>query len=146
MERARAAQNGRFSFGVFGDGPYYPEEIPRFRHVLDDMRSSDIAWLLHIGDLLWNPCTDEALVERFSELNSAGCSVIYTPGDNEWTDTHDERVGSHDPLERLASIRRIFFCNQSLSVNGEAIDVVCQSSCASKGNLPQRHRTTEFFD
>jgi hypothetical protein len=72
--------------------------------------------------------------------------VIYTPGDNEWTDTHDERVGSHDPLERLASIRRIFFCNQSLSVNGEAIDVVCQSSCASKGNLPQRHRTTEFFD
>jgi hypothetical protein len=128
MERASTSLNGRFSFGVFGDGPYYPEEIPRFKQVLDDMRSSDIAWLLHIGDLLWNPCTDEALEKRFSELRSAGRSVIYTPGDNEWTDTHDERVGGHDPLERLASIRRILFCNQSLNVNGKAVDVTCQSS------------------
>ena len=120
--------SGRFAFGVFGDGPYYPEEMERFNRVLEDVKSSDVDWLVHIGDLLWNPCTDEALRERLRQLQSAERPLMYTPGDNEWTDTHDEQIGGHDPLERLASIRKIFFCGQSLSINGQTVTVDCQSS------------------
>ncbi|HUQ18989.1 MAG TPA: metallophosphoesterase [Gemmatimonadaceae bacterium] len=118
----------KFSFGVFGDGPYFPEEQDRFERLLEDVRRSDIDWWIHIGDLLWNPCTDDALEERLAQLRSAAKPLVYTPGDNEWTDTHDERVGAHDPLDRLSGIRRIFFCNPSLEVRGEAVEVRCQSS------------------
>lgn len=124
----RASDGNGFAFAVFGDGPYYPSEMDRFQRVLDEVRASGVEWLIHIGDILWNPCTDRALEERLKALNSIGCPVIYTPGDNEWTDTHDERVGAYDPLERLASIRKIFFCNPGASVGARSIDVVCQST------------------
>src|SRR5690606_35598316 len=35
--------------------------------------------------------------------------LVYTPGDNEWTDCHRSRAGGFDPLERLAALRSLFF-------------------------------------
>jgi hypothetical protein len=35
--------------------------------------------------------------------------VIYTPGDNEWTDCHRASNGSYDPLDRLAFLRTLYF-------------------------------------
>jgi hypothetical protein len=37
--------------------------------------------------------------------------LIYTPGDNEWTDCHRDAAGKFDPLERLDYIRKIFFAD-----------------------------------
>ncbi len=35
--------------------------------------------------------------------------MVYTPGDNEWTDCWQDRAGRFDPLERLALLRQRFF-------------------------------------
>ena len=35
--------------------------------------------------------------------------MVYTPGDNEWTDCWQDRAGRFDPLERLALLRARFF-------------------------------------
>jgi pimeloyl-ACP methyl ester carboxylesterase len=35
--------------------------------------------------------------------------LVYTPGDNEWTDCHRANNGAHDPLERLDKLRQMFF-------------------------------------
>ena len=35
--------------------------------------------------------------------------LVYTPGDNEWTDCRDPANGAYDPLERLARLRAVFF-------------------------------------
>ena len=35
--------------------------------------------------------------------------VVYTPGDNEWTDCHRRSNGGYDPLERLGKIRQLFY-------------------------------------
>ena len=34
-------------------------------------------------------------------MNSFASALIYTPGDNEWTDCHRLLAGAYDPLERL---------------------------------------------
>jgi hypothetical protein len=44
--------------------------------------------------------------------------LIYTPGDNEWTDCHRENNGAYDPLERLDALRSVFF-----GVPGSALGV-----------------------
>ena len=35
--------------------------------------------------------------------------LVYTPGDNEWTDCHRANNGGYHPLERLAFDREVFF-------------------------------------
>ncbi|GAA1581286.1 hypothetical protein GCM10009804_42440 [Kribbella hippodromi] len=35
--------------------------------------------------------------------------LVYTVGDNEWTDCHRANNGAYNPLERLAKIRQLFF-------------------------------------
>ncbi len=103
---------------MFGDGPYYGIEEGRFRRMLVDVDRSNAAFLLHIGDIMWYPCSDEKFVSVREALGTLDVPVVYTPGDNEWTDCHEPRPGGYDPLDRLASIRRIFFADTSWSNAG----------------------------
>ena len=40
--------------------------------------------------------------------------VLYTPGDNEWTDCHRRRAGGFDPRERLTRLRQMFYDESSV--------------------------------
>jgi len=51
--------------------------------------------------------------------------VIYTPGDNEWTDCHRD---DFEPLERLQRIRATYFKDPSRSIAGAAMSVESQSA------------------
>ncbi|MGH7546310.1 MAG: hypothetical protein ACREKI_09025, partial [Gemmatimonadota bacterium] len=106
---------GHFTFGVFGDGPYTGGELARFRRLLDDVNRTEISFLIHVGDLLWYPCSDEALLERRDALSTLSAPVVYTPGDNEWTDCHERLAGGYAPLERLSAVRRIYFADTTWS-------------------------------
>lgn len=119
---------GSFAFGVFGDGPYDPSEQGRFRRVLDDVSRADVRWLIHVGDIQWYPCSDESYTARLSDLNSVDHAVIYTPGDNEWTDCWQRRPGRYDPLDRLATIRRIFFAKPGRSLGGQPMELESQAA------------------
>ena len=126
-----------FAFGVFGDGPYYRWEQGRFDRVLADVRNADVGWLLHVGDILWTPCSDEAFEERRRDFQSVGHPVIYTPGDNEWTDCHDPRAGGYAPLDRLASLRRIFFSDPVRSLGNPSMSVASQASDSAFAEFPE---------
>lgn len=139
---ADPVQPDTFAFGVFGDGPYYPWEQGRFRRVLDDVERSDVAWLLHVGDILWYPCSDEAFERRRAQLEAIDLPVVYTPGDNEWTDCHEARPGGYDPLDRLASIRRTFFRNPGKSLGGRPMGLETQSSDPAFSEFVENARWT----
>ena len=53
--------------------------------------------------------------------------LIYTPGDNEWTDCHRRSNGGYDPLERLGRLRDVlfdepyFYQNSSLGLNSQGV-------------------------
>jgi hypothetical protein len=100
---------GAFSFAALGDAPYYWWEDLRFRILLRELDATSLDFTIHIGDIFWRPCSDAMyfkVKQRFDHLHSP---VIYTPGDNEWTDCWEPRVGGYVPLDRLARIRQIFF-------------------------------------
>ncbi len=131
-----------FAFGVFGDGPYRGWEEGRFKRLIEDVNRADLQWLLHVGDILWFPCSDEAFEERLVSLNSVGHPVIYTPGDNEWTDCHEQIAGRYDPLERLAAIRRIFFSDPSTSLGSRSMELRSQAEDSTYAEFVENARWT----
>ena len=106
-------QSQSFTFGLFGDLGYVPSEEPWLANVLSDLnRDPALSFTVHVGDLS-SPrygCTDELQARRLAQFNELSHPLIYTPGDNEWTDCHEEQnVKGFDPLQRLAKLRTVFF-------------------------------------
>lgn len=100
------APPGVISFAVFGDGPYSRSEERRVATLFRDLEAVHPLFLLHVGDILGSPCTDEAYTARRAALEGLDIPVVYTPGDNEWTDCW---ANGYDPLERLTRLRDVFF-------------------------------------
>ena len=118
-----ALQPNTFAFAVFGDGPYRPGETGSFRRLIDDVNRTDVEWFLHVGDILSGSCSNSRLADRLGLLNTVRHPVIYTPGDNEWTDCRSFR-----PLERLQRIRDTYFKDPTRSIAGPAMAVEPQSA------------------
>lgn len=133
---------GTFSFAVLGDAPYYPHEEVQFRVVIKDLNQHELASVIHIGDLFWRPCSDAMYVKARGWLASIRHPVIYTPGDNEWIDCWEPRVGGYDPLERLAQLRKVFFSNPTRSLGGKPIALESQKELAE--NARWRHGSLIF--
>jgi len=101
-----------FVFGVMGDTPYTAGEEPRFVEMIGRMNAEPLAFVIHVGDIKAggnSRCTDELYAKRLAQFNASRHPLIYTPGDNEWTDCRRRTNGGDDPLERLARIREVFF-------------------------------------
>lgn len=131
---------GAFAFGVYGDGPYYFWEDARHRRLLADAAASDIDWLVHVGDILWAPCSDDAFNQRRALLDAVELAVVYTPGDNDWTDCRGEIAGGYDPLERLGALRRIFFADPNRSLGGRPMPLVSQAATPDYSDFPENAR------
>jgi len=111
-DAAPAPAGDRFQFAVIGDYPYTPEDVPKFDRLIDAINAEAPALVLHVGDISNVACTDAALHTTLAALGRFAMPVVYTPGDNEWTDC--EGAGA-DPLERLGRVRELFFpSDQSL--------------------------------
>ncbi len=103
---------GMFAFAALGDAPYNAWERLQYHLVITDIRQHDLRFVLHVGDIFWHPCTDDMYLKTRARFAQMGHPVIYTPGDNEWTDCWDDEAGRFSPLERLRWIRQIFFARQ----------------------------------
>ena len=118
---------GSFAFAALGDVPYNSLQLQRFRLVLRDMDAHDLSWVLHVGDIFWRPCDDDHYHATLARLNGLRHPVVYTPGDNEWTDCWEPGSGSYTPRERLASLRRIFFARPRQSLGGRPMPLATQA-------------------
>jgi hypothetical protein len=121
-----ATPPGAFSFGVFGDAPYFLDEEFRYPILLKHIDAHDLRFVVHVGDIFWHPCSDEHYAEVLRHFNQLHEPVIYTPGDNEWTDCWERGSGGYAPLERLARIRQIFFAHPDRSLGRAPIPLVSQ--------------------
>lgn len=110
---------GQFAFGVIGDAPYTGIEERLFDVLVGDLQQERLAWIIHIGDILRLPCSDSMFLSRREKLRSIGHPIVYTPGDNEWTDCHADDAGGYRPLERLSRLREIFFTDAEAGLTGD---------------------------
>ena len=103
------APPGAFSFAALGDAPYYFHEDLQFRILMRELDATDLAFTIHVGDIFWRPCSDAMYQKEKQRFDHLRAPVVYTPGDNEWTDCWERGSGAYQPLERLARIRQIFY-------------------------------------
>jgi hypothetical protein len=86
--------------------------------------------VLHVGDIKSGStqCTDEYFQTMFSLFGTFKDPLVYTPGDNEWTDCHRPNNGGYDPLERLTAVRQVFFAEPGTTLGGRNKQVLTQPS------------------
>ena len=123
-----------FTFALIGDLGYVPSEEPWLENVLADLnKDSTLSFVVHVGDLS-SPrygCTDEMQARRLAQFNALSQPLVYTPGDNDWTDCHEgQGVKGFDPLERLAKVRTVFFQGEQ-SLGKRALPLLRQSRDAA---------------
>lgn len=97
---------------AMGDFPYEePGDFPRFEQLLATVNRHPPALVLHVGDIKngSTPCTDAAFLRIRDYFATIDAPVLFTPGDNDWTDCHRPGAGAMDPLDRLAVLRETFF-------------------------------------
>lgn len=133
---------GAFSFAAMGDSPYYFFEDLQYRVVLQDLAQHDLALVLHVGDLFWTRCTDERYRRSLEEFRRLPHPVIYTPGDNEWTDCWQHSL-DFPPERQLARIREIFFADPTSSLGGRPIPLAHQEGEFVE-NARWRHESVVF--
>jgi hypothetical protein len=107
-----SSEGQKFTFGVIGDTPYGDAEIAKFpSHIQDINSDSALKFVAHVGDIKngSSVCSDEYFAKIRSEFDTFEHPLLYTPGDNEWVDCHRTNNGAYNPLERLATLREVFF-------------------------------------
>jgi len=85
------------------------------------VNKTEFDFMVHVGDLkagAW-ACSDELLQANFDLINGVSAKpLIYTPGDNDWTDCDRPFLfPSYDELERLDYVRE-HFANQTQPLPG----------------------------
>ena len=116
-----------FSFIALGDLPYGDEATayPSYRSLIGSINKRQLPFSIHVGDVKSGSsvCSDQEFEAQLNHFNRFESAVVYTPGDNEWTDCHRANNGAYDPLERLKALRHRFFKpGQSLGQSPLSLD------------------------
>ena len=100
-------------FFALGDLPYGPSEVAPMERLLAAAVAQGAPFIVHVGDLKSgsSPCTDEQLQAVAGVFRAVPVPLVYTPGDNEWTDCHRWSAGGLDPRARLARVREVFYAD-----------------------------------
>jgi len=110
--RAATDQTQAQTVAIIGDIPYGPEQIAAFPAEIKQINADpDVGGVIHLGDIKngSSRCDTSYLEARLADFQSFADPLVYTPGDNEWTDCHRSNNGGFLPTERLDAIRRLFF-------------------------------------
>jgi hypothetical protein len=119
-----------FHFVALGDMPYtLPGDYAKFDRLIAAINATQPAFSVHVGDIKSGstPCSDEIFQKVLDQFATFAQPLLYTPGDNEWTDCHRRNNGAMDPLERLARLRAMFFADPTASLGRTKLTVESQS-------------------
>ena len=145
---ASAGAGGQIDYAVIGDTPYGTSMFNVFPSHIDDINADpDVRLVMHLGDIKDGSSRCDTSYFEQIRLDFARFQdpLVYTPGDNEWTDCH--RTGSKDnggyqpagpeipgpPVvtpgpSRLDEIRRIFFDRPGQTLGQNPRDVQAQGA------------------
>jgi hypothetical protein len=124
-----AKSTSTFTFVVVGDTAYNGSaDEAAYGELIVAINARQPAFTIHVGDTKGAGSCNDAFQERIRDgFSRYDHPIIYTPGDNEWTDCHRPVNGGGDPVERLAAVRRIFF-NDDQSFGARPLALAVQSS------------------
>jgi hypothetical protein len=155
-ESSHNESHGVLTIAVIGDTPYGLNDkdtaqfqaTPAFIKAIND--DPNVSLVLHVGDIHSGKQTcsygyDQSIYDLWTSTNVAAPGfrfpVIYTPGDNEWTDCHKPKEGGLDPLVNLGYVRDIFFATPGNAIAVEK--TVLSQSQAFDPNYPSDAKFVE---
>jgi len=136
-----------FTFAVIGDIPYGDAQVAAFPGRIDQINADRQVQLVdHLGDIKSGSslCTDEYFGMIKTQFDRFTDPLVYTPGDNEWTDCHRANNGSYNPLERLAKVRQLFFPHPGRTLGQHAVDVTAQTAQGYPENVTYERAQVAF--
>ncbi|MFD1658776.1 hypothetical protein ACFSL4_11285 [Streptomyces caeni] len=119
-----------FAFAVIGDVPYGDQAIADFPADIRQINADpDVQFVDHLGDIKngSSVCSDDYFKMIKSDFDMFKDPLVYTVGDNEWTDCHRPNNGPYNPLERLAEIRKVFFPSPGRTLGQHSVPVASQA-------------------
>ncbi len=133
----------KVTVAVFGDWPYSQVLLSNAALLTKSVNSDpDVSMVIHVGDIhsgsmactsagilppipTSNPGWNQSIYFQFQQFKFP---VVYTPGDNEWTDCHKtKQFKSGDPLKELSSVRSLFFARPGKTLGGRSREVWTQA-------------------
>lgn len=115
---------------IIGDTPYGAAQLEDFPNLLAAIDADPrISSVVHLGDIKngSSRCDDGYFAQVFAGFSALTIPLVFTPGDNEWTDCHRANNGAYDPLERLQKLREVFYPVPGLALGGGFKQVLTQS-------------------
>jgi hypothetical protein len=141
------------TFALLGDLPYGAQQTLDLPVLIDDINAADdIGFVVHVGDIkrATTSCSDGALAGLSHQFGLFDDPLIFTPGDNDWTDCHLPSAGSYVPTERLEVLRNLFFPAVGRTLGSATFKVDSQAKGKIAGNrefvenVKFRHHNVEF--
>lgn len=126
---APAGDDGAATYAVIGDMPYGKAKLDSMPQLISLINSDPaVQMVIHVGDIKSgsnSDCNDAYFATIKSLFDTFQDPLVYTIGDNEWTDCHvfSKNNGLHTPTERLQKIRTLFFPapGRTLGINPRAV-------------------------
>jgi hypothetical protein len=136
---AGAADNTA-TYAIIGDTPYGADQVANFANDVAAINADpDVSLVVHLGDIKNGSTTCPTGYFDLIRADFGGFDdpLIYTPGDNEWTDCHRANNGAYQPAgppvtdpasvallgpnakgqpSRLDEVRRVFFPTPGLTL------------------------------
>jgi len=141
--RFEPRHENRTTIAVFGDWPYNTNLLNNANLLIDSVNADpEVSLVLHVGDIhsgsmactsanvlppisASNPGWNQKIFAAFQKFKSP---VVYTPGDNEWTDCHKTKeFASGKPLDELAAVRSLFFARPGWTLGLNDMEVYSQA-------------------
>jgi hypothetical protein len=136
-----------YTFAVIGDIPYGADQIAAFPKVVAQINADPaVQWVDHLGDIKngSSVCGDEYFQLIKSDFDQFQDPLVYTVGDNEWTDCHRANNGGYNPLERLAKVRQVFFPKPGRTLGQHTARVQSQFEVGIPENVRWSRAGVEF--
>ncbi|HPR06818.1 MAG TPA: metallophosphoesterase [Denitromonas sp.] len=128
-------------FAIIGDTPYTDAERQLLPAMLGQIGDRGPAFIIHAGDFKSGSqrCDNAMYHDRRTLFDTVTAPLIYTPGDNEWTDCHRDNNGGYNPIERLNFLRSVFFAD-ARSMGKRAMPLLRQSDARPAAPYPENLR------
>lgn len=117
------------SYAVIGDAPYGATALADFPKLIAGINADPaIHRVIHVGDIKGGSqqCSDAWFNYVAASFATFSDPLVFTPGDNDWTDCHRANNGGYNPLERLATLRDVFFSNPGVTLGGRQVRIKAQ--------------------
>ena len=137
VARATNDNGSKFTMAVYGDSPYGNAanndqvEVGLTPAFIEQINAdADVRLVAHVGDI--HSGKDYCSLQYDQQIASLWKSfedpLVYTPGDNEWTDCWKATEGIQDPLTNLSYVRDTFFKAPGQTLGQENMHVTSQAT------------------